>query len=743
MKKNLLVLLSLILIPLLGYSQSFKGNGKVSFFQAPAEKIKFSSANVFLSTDKALQEAKRETAKAKVSKFGSKLGGFGTTMAGAVNKTIDKVAEINKMIDAVKDEEGRFAVWDFVPAYIKYDLNSVKDKVNVEIYVLSESAKTDMGTEERMPTTADKEGYYLVPWSVNCRYQVTSARGEVLYEDNLGLISGKTKTKRYTPPAPAKLGSISKAPANDAITISEEIGVNEAYKRVHKEVFSHFGFGQFTVAAKLGSIKEIKELKKLTKPTISLFVNKKGLLLNKDEKAKLAEYIKALEPNISKCTEKTRWVAFHNLSVCYAWMEDIGKSQEYLKKYASEIDDTFGKVQVFNKLVKGELSKEQRLAAKEKYGSIAIGTKDMKKYSNYKDIESFVKFYPKGANAYPELLVSINRNLSQFVDFYAHNDLLCQLFEVDYPFQFLPLQDFKGLPKTMSGHLTKEGDEPVDFKVNFDSKRRIKKLEASQIGIAEDGSKDKIISRDIKPVYNDAGKYSYMEVNAGIFAEYYGKSSSYTKINALSDPLVGATHGAASNITKKIGFMGGKVSEEDVQLKVDLKGKIYFTGKSALPRVNAIFKDLLNANGLVAKRPKTTTKFETIASINEDGVFTEWNWKGTTNTHIAGSKGIGQQNINADKMIRDIKFSSVDEHGNPMKIHYDLDLAGKLSMNERLSFKGFMSYAFLAGAAPQVSSDKFTVDTAMDWDCEFVYDAQGNWTEMKVGPYTATRSFKY
>jgi hypothetical protein len=743
MKKNLLVLLSLFLVPVLGYSQSFKENEKVSYFQAPAEKIKFSSANVFMSTDKALQDAKRETSKAKVSKFGSKLGGFGTTVAGAVNKTIDKLAEMNKLIDAVKDEEGRFAVWDFVPSYIKYDLSNVKEKVNVEIFVLTESAKTEMGTAESMPTKPDKEGYYLVPWSVNCRYQVSSARGEVIYEDNLGLVSGKTRTKRYTPPAPAKLGSISKAPANDAISISEEIGVNEAYKRVHREVFSHFGFGQFTVAAKLGNIQEIKELKKLTKPTASLFDSKKGLLLNKNEKAKLASYIEVLEPNVSKCSDKTRWVAYHNLALCYAWMENVEKSQEYLKKYSSEIEDTFGKIAVFNKLVKGELSKEQRLAAKEKYGSIAIGTKDIKKYSNFKDIESFVNYYPKGANAYPALLVSINRNLSQFVDFYAHNDLLCQLFEVDYPFQFLPLQDFNGLPKTMSGQIIKEGDEPVEYKVNFDSKRRVKKLEASQIGIAEDGSKDKIISRDIKPVYDEDGKYSYMEVNAGIFAEYYGKTSAYTKINATYDPLVGATHGAANNITKSIGFMGGKESEESVQLMVDLEGKIYFTGKSALPRVNAIFKDLLNANGFVPKRPKTTTKFETVASINEDGVFTEWNWNGTTHTHLAGSKGIGQQNINADKMIRDMKFSSVDDHGNPLKIHYDLDLAGKLSMNERLSFKGFMSYAFLAGTAPQVSSDNFKIKTAMDWDCEFVYDAQGNWTEMKMGPYKATRTFKY
>ncbi len=733
------------MIPAMGFSQSFKGKEKLSFFQAPSEQIKFSNANVFLSTDKALQDAKREASKAKVSKFGSKFGNLGSKLSCAVNKGIDKLDVMNELIHSVKDEEGRFAVWDFVPAYIKYDKNEVKETVSVEIFVLPESPKTDMGTDERMPTKPDDEGYYLVPWSVNCRYQVTSARGEMLFEDNLGLISGKTKTKNYTLPKPVKLGSIgvAKKGEEDGLAICDEIAVNEAYKRVHKEVYSRYGFGQFTVPTKLGNIKEIKELKKLTKPTLAIFQAKKGLLLNKDEKAKLKKYIDLVERNISKCSDKTRWVAYHNLALSYAWMEDVNKSQDYLKKYRTEIDATFGKMAVFNKLVKHELSKEERVAAKQKYGTLAIGSKDFKKYGNYKDIETFVNFYPKGAKSYPALLHTINRNLSQFVDYYAHNDLLCQLFQIDFPFQFLPLQDFKGLPKTMKGQIVKEGSEPIDFDVKFDSKRRIKKLEASQIGIDDDGSKDKIVSRDIKPVYGDDGKYKYMEVNAGWFAEYYGKTTSYTKINSVYDPLVGYTKGGAANITKKIGFWGDKISSEDVQLKVDLDGIIYFTGKSILPRANAIFKELLDANGFVPKNPKTTTQFETIAKINDEGVFTEWNWNGSTQTHMAGSKGVGQQKIDAEKMVRNMKFSSVDDYGNPVKMNYALNVNGKLSMNERLSFGSFMKWAFLAGQGPRVSSDKFDINTKMNWDCEFVYDAQGNWTEMKVGPYKATRSFKY
>ena len=70
-------------------------------------------------------------------------------------------------------------------------------------------------------------------------------------------------------------------------------------------------------------------------------------------------------------------------------------------------------------------------------------------------------------------MTAINRDLKRFVDFYAVNDLLCQMFEFDYPYQFFPLNDFAGSPKDMQATVVKEGMAPIEYRVKFNSKRQI------------------------------------------------------------------------------------------------------------------------------------------------------------------------------------------------------------------------------------------------------------------------------
>lgn len=744
LKNLLIVCLIASITPVKIHAQSFKGKERVNYFQAPAKEVQFATANVFVNTDIALRNAKKEASQKKVSKLGSKLGGFGKAVSGLVNKAIDITAETQNILDAAKNEKGHFSTWQFIPPYILYDRTKVKKKVNVEIFVLPENPKNPMGMDERLPSKPGNDGYYLIPWSVNCRYQVTDARGTLIMEDNLGLISGKTKTKHFKPAtAPKKVGTATISEGkHQGMSASYEIAINQAYNRVRKEVFAQYGFGQFSVPSKLGKVKEIKALKKQLPMALNLFENKKGLLLNQDEKNELTQYVETLEQNINKCSDKTRWVAYHNLSVCYAWLEDIEKSQQYIQAYRNEIADTFGKMEVFSKLVKMKLSKEERMAAKEKYGSLAIGTKDMKKYSNYKAIETFVRYYPKGANSYPKLLFTINRNLAQFVDYYAHNDLLCQIFEIDYPFQFLPLQEFKGTPKAMSGQIIKDGSETIEYKVKFDSKRHIKQLNASKTALTSEGKKDKIHSRNICPVYNKDGRYTNMTIVSPKHKRYYFNAYD-GEINEVYTPLVGKTYGEADNITRKTGFFKDRESSEKVQLRVSLDGVIYFNGKSKYPRVNAIFREILDGNGVVPKRPYTSTKFNTKALINNEGVFTEWDWHGSATSFLGNAKEVRNQKLSAQSMDRNIKFSKADDKGNPVKVNYDLKIDGKVSMKEKIGFKNTLKWLFLDGVAPQVASDQFKIASNIDWNCKFKYDEKGNWVEMQVGPYIAKREFKY
>ncbi|MCD4762111.1 hypothetical protein K8R32_04100, partial [bacterium] len=279
----------------------------------------------------------------------------------------------------------------------------------------------------------------------------------------------------------------------------------------------------------------------------------------------------------------------------------------------------------WNLALQGKLPKSERKG-------LSIGMKDMKKFKNYSDIASFVNFYPAGAVRYEKLFFVINRDLKKFVDFYAHNDLLCQLYEIDFPYQFFPLNDFEGMPKAMNGTITKEDMEPVEFKVKFDSKRRIKELQTEQISVLEDGKKEKLISRDLQPIYNKTSGRYIMITDPDKTGMFTVKKSELKRISA---PLKASTYCLADNITKKTGFWGDKMSTEAVQLKVDLEGNMFFTGDSKYFKTNAIFKEILSSNGIEAKRSNTSTDFSTFANINKEGIMTKWSWNGEVTTDFS------------------------------------------------------------------------------------------------------------
>ncbi|TKG95763.1 hypothetical protein EYV94_05570 [Puteibacter caeruleilacunae] len=753
--KKVLLTMSIAFMATLAIAQGIKGPNSISYFQAPSKGVEFEKANVFISVDQALATAKKESKQAKNSALGAKFGALGNAVASGANKAMDAMESFNKMLDAYKDEEGRFARWDFVPAYIMTEATT-KNNVNVEIFVLNEPNPSPSAS---MPTTADSDGYYEVPYYVNCRYKVTDNSGNLLFEENLGVLQGTQKTKDYKPQkAAASLGSIgasfgkqateaakdlSEGNLEDEVPIQDKIGTNAAYNAVRASVFSRYGFGQFNAPIKLGVVKESKESKKMIKPTLAVFEGKKGLLLNKEEKEVVKAFAQEMENVLPSTSAKTKWVALHNLSVCYAWLEDADKASQYYKQYGEEIKTTLEKMECWNAVLAGTMKSKEMKA---KVGSTFIGTREIKQYQQYFNINNFVNYYPAGAKRYEALMVTINRDLKRFVDFYAVNDLLCQLFEIDYPFQFFPLQDCKGAPKDMRATIQKEGMEPIEYRVKYDSKRRIKELQADQVTLLGDGKKEKLFTRDIMPKYDEKGRYSHLETDASIWAQGLGGNLSiYRELNYVHDPILANTFGKAENVTKKIGFSGGKKSEEGVRLKVDLEGNIYFTGESTYFKANAFYKEMLNAIGEIPKRVDTKTSFTTKANINEQGVMTNWHWEGNVKTDFAGFFKTREQWAEAKPMIRGIKFVDVDDKGNPTKVDFEFDMKGTLAIEEKAKGMAFVNKYLveLNGPKPTVSKDDFSFNANGTWDCSFEYDANGNWTSMKIGPYTATRTFKY
>lgn len=737
MKKKLLFLILAAGMVFNLSSQSIKGPESISYFQAPSQGVKFAACDVYMSFDQVLADAKREAQKEENSALGSKFGALGTAVANTANSAMDMAAATSKAIDALKDKEGRFDRWKLIPDYI-IATPEIDRPIIVEIFIMNEPNPSALSATT--PITADKEGYYDVPYYINCRYKVTTPRGEVVAEKDFGVLQGEKKWPHYKQPQQA--GGIGSVTVEEGLSTEEEVGINVAFNKVREDVFGQFGFGEFSAPIKLGVIKEIKESKKLIEPTLAIFENKKGLLLNKDEKAQVQEFVDIIEAGLPNCTEKSLWVAYHNLSVCYAWLEQPEKAKEAYKKYGEAIAETIDEMAKWNLLMQGKLPKEDRKG-------LVIGMKDFKKFDNYRNIANFVEYYAAGVKKYEKLFLTINRDLKRFVDFYAVNDIMCQLFEIDYPFQFLPLNDFAGQPKSMTGELSKDGVEPVEYRVKFDKNRRIKELEADQVALLDDGSKEKIVTRELQPIFNeDNGRYIMMSTpnDRNVFAG--GNDTRRGTLRQIEEPLGEMTKGVAENITRGIGFFGDKKSSEIVQLKVDLEGGIFFVGSSGYFKANAIFKDILASNGIDPKRTDTRSNFSTEALINENGMFEKWSWEGDVSTDFGSSWSqinAKVQNISATRMLRDITVLESDEHGNPVKIQYTFEMKGKVSVQQKINIKEWFTESYAQGGVPRakVSSDTFDLGATQIWEGVFTYDEQGNWTEMKIGPYTAKRTFKY
>ena len=718
-----LLLFNLMIIMGLGImAQSIKGPDKISYFQAPAEGVKFAAADVYLLHDVVLEKAKIEEAKNNPMGMGS------ISLGGSADEIVNRIANA---LSGEVDDAGMFDRWEFVPPYIIAKPETNKSVI-VEIFFLNEEDPGPGAANMNAPN-ADKNGYYNVPYYINCRYTVTTPRGDVVLDNNLGVLSGTRKSKT-PPPVPQSMGTVT---VTDGFDISEEIGINVAINTVRQDVFARFGFGQFSSPIKLGVIKEIKESKKLIEPTLEIFQNKEGLLLNNSEKAEVQKFVDIIESGIGITSEKTRWVAYHNLSVCYAWLEQPEKAKEAYIKYGEEISETLDKFRRWNLAIQGKLPKEERKG-------LFIGGKDRKKFNNYRDVATFVNFYPEAAIRYEKLFHVINRDLNKFVDFYAHNDLLCQLYEIDFPYQFFPLNGFEGSPKSMKSTLTKEGMEPIDIRMKFDGDRRIKELQTDQVSILENGDKEKLISRDLQPIYNDkSGRY--IMISDPDKRSIWNGSSSKSELKKIEEPLTNATRCRVNNITTKTGFFSTKESNETVQLKVDLDGNIFYEGSSIYFKANAIFKELLSSNGIEVKKTFTNTSFTTAANINEDGIMNKWSWDGVVTTDFTNEFSNKTRNINADRMLREIEFIGEDEHGNPTQVNFNFEMNGTINMEQKMNLKEWFQRSYEQGTTPtgEMTTDGFDVKYNGVWECEFTYDAEGNWTEMKMGPYSATRIFKY
>jgi hypothetical protein len=341
-------------------------------------------------------------------------------------------------------------------------------------------------------------------------------------------------------------------------------------------------------------------------------------------------------------------------------------------------------------------------------------------------------------------LAVLARPLKQFSDYYANNDLLNQVFGLDFFHQFLPFEKLKGNPKSMKGTITMKDRPDVEYTLDFDKAGNVKELQVKSKN--EEGKP--VETKKIQPVFNKEGQY--IDISIPGFDRWSGSAPSKADLRRMSAPVNNLTVGDAGKILRGDGFLFE--TNQKVQMVFDKNGVMYFTGTNRYSTPNAFFTKFLGA-GLKYGGAESKTKFTAETQIDANGNLTNWKWDGEAfmgwGITAAGGNFDYKSTVNGN-IKRAFVVKEVNEHGLAKTMVVDSEVKATMSTKEvdwkkiKDQYQSYNSFWASAGK-PKVNAtaNGFDGTSTEEWPCEYTMDDKGNWTEAKIGPYTIKREFKY
>ncbi|MCF8308345.1 MAG: hypothetical protein K9I68_04975 [Bacteroidales bacterium] len=672
MKRLIALSLIICLMGLSAVGQRMKDIEECTYFQLPAEKLAYNKVEVFVTLD---QSKQREG-------IGKALGKFGVG-----EKTTEKAK------DAAKDITEVWDTWYLVPDYIKVEKPEGRLKCTVKY------APDKMARPMGEPTyNATKEAYH-VPYQVDASMKVEDDMGNVVLEKKFGPLSGSVWSPEWVTAKDA-----------EGMGTYEKVCVRGAMEQARRELFGPYGFGVMESNMKLGKLRKMKKSKKILDDVISVLENKKSFVLLPKEKEVIKHYVKLAEQEIDDAKNKRKWAAYHNLAVCYAWLENEEKAKEYLEKDYKESEKSIKKV------LKGR--------------SYNMG--DTKVLMAYRAIEPFVTYYPKAANKYRQFLNVVNQPLTKFTSFYAHNEFLSQVFGINFHYQFFPYQGYKGEPRKAECSIEIEDGRKIEYDVKFDRDGRIKQLQAEEIS----DDKDAVKTRKLQPIYNKDGDFVVLSnPNTRMGAGTVGKK----ELRHIEAPLTNKTKGEVDNVLKG-GLFGS--SKASAQLQFNLEGFAYYDTEMSYSEVYPVFKKMMPEDMKYSRaRTGTGAEFSSKLMFDENSNVTLNETEGS----IGSTMPIGVFDGNAkrfetEKFERHYKVLEKDKNGYPTKVDMNLTMIGENQDYGHNFLKHLKSWG---DKGTTFDSKEFKIVKNETWNCEYQFDEKGNWTSLKMGPYTLTREIKY
>lgn len=586
-------------------------------------------------------------------------------------------------IDKALDYKGRYAVWDFVPDYIF--VPQIEDQVvRIEIIVRDRSYGIPQDS-------VSFEGKYFLKYKFDCRYKIFSSDGVLLREKDLGTIAGESVS--------AVLQLSESLPA---ATIA---ALNNAYIYARNDVYANFGFSTFETDFQLKDIALSSELQVAAEKIEKELGEMSSLKPSPELLRHIDGYIELLSSEMDSCSVDEIPSALYNLALCNAWAGHGTEARNALSEYSQKLS-TFA-------------------------DSVA-----------YSSIRQFVSYYPLSVNRYSKIISFLDKDIFEFVCFYAYNDIISKVYDLPFTFPFLQYDNNSTDMVSVKGQITIPGANPVDYSLTFDASGHPEKLSVERTEVEKGGIKNKLKINDLHIAYAK---------NTGAFK---GISTVPSRIIRLFMPFhdisgVDSLSSVASFTTQNIlgSFMKMKCeTAETVSAALDPSGDIHINGSSVSSRPMALMSRIALCNGVEFPLAfsEFSNEFSKEVSFDEDGFVSSV----AGNVSALYEKNRGEYNysyLKLDSMQIDMRTV---EGADGQVVEFETKIPVNAGWNRRTEWCIPDIYSDEAGwdVVPVVSKNGkhgalYTYKSV--WKVEKERDERGNWIKINIGPFSFERTISY
>lgn len=632
-----------------------------SYFQAPIDSMRFSSADVYVELDYGVLD-----------------------QPGAGRNDSLRITLQQKQINEAIDSEGKYAVWQLLPDYV-YLPEKEDGTLRVDIMLSDKSYMLEQDTAR------NADGFYPLKYKIDCSFRLTDRRSRTVLKDSSFTLCG-----------------IDASPVlrlSDNLSAASMLSLTKAVHRVRCEVFSQYGFGVFEIPSELKPVPCLPAADAIAGDIVSGLDAKKSMVPSAELMNLMESYSDIIAYNAGSCDAEGRKAAYYNLAFCSAWLRNEQAAAFALSELRS---------------------------LRENFADSAA----------YDAISMFAEDYPRSANKYAGLMFRLGGDVYELTVFYAYNDIVSQVCDLPFIYNFLDASDYGDSIKAIRGSITPAAGTPVYYELSYADGHPSKlSVWREKAGSGSSKAKDKL--NDLYLRYDKRGRFRSVATTPSRMVRVLMPLSASDRIDSLSI----VSHVKTRNVLGA--FVKWKTETvEDISFSIDPGGSGHVAGTTLSSHPLRLYSTVADTNDIQfpAAFSEFTTAFETLYEFSPDGFPAEFRWRGSA----LYEKNRGDYNygyLKSDSISMSLERKA-DDSGEYYEYSFRADLSG--NVGGELSCKHLNIYGpdyelstYEKRDAENRRMRKAVYEGSYRWPISMLRGEDGEWLSAQIGPYRFVREFVY